>query len=194
MGCTALSLRRERERRGRVRDACGLLSALGEHQVCPKQTAHTEGLPSFAHDFFFFLLSLLAPLEKRYATSTMLRIDDTKQMVDAELAAEQVAEARHYLIELDRKQNQLREAKRKLKVCPEEDVWMLCSASTFVSCELSHEDTVRYLDWQLRNNETAIVQARSDLKEKVAALAALEGPDSALALLYEGFDLKPHHQ
>lgn len=125
----------------------------------------------------------------------MLGVDDTKRLLDTEIAAEQVAEAKHYLIELDRKQNQLREAKRKLlKEKPAEPTWLLCSASTFVLCELSDEDTIKYLDWQLHKSERDIEEARTVLKMKVAELAHLEGPDSALAHLYEGFDLKSHNR
>lgn len=129
--------------------------------------------------------------------SAPLGVDDTKRMVDSEISADQVAEGRHYLIELDRKQNQLREARRKLlKTRPDADgdIWMLCSASTFVSCELSHKDTVKYLDWQLHENELAIEAARTDLMEKVTELAMLEGPDSALAHLHEGFGLTAHNK
>ncbi|CAD2217655.1 p53 and DNA damage-regulated protein 1 [Angomonas deanei] len=110
------------------------------------------------------------------------------------MAAEEVAEAKHYLVELDRRQNQLREAKRAIMKMQEprrEELYLLCSGSTFVSCELDKNDTITYLSWKMQQGESDIEAAREDLKEKVAALARLEGPDSALATLYQGFDLKP---
>ncbi|CCW66250.1 unnamed protein product [Phytomonas sp. Hart1] len=116
----------------------------------------------------------------------------SKEQIDLECAVDQVSEARFYLIELDRRQNQIREAKRHIfKHKPDmEDVWMLCSGSTFVSCDLPHASTIKYLEWEQREVESLIEEARDDLKRKVAALVELEGPDSALRHLHEGFNLK----
>ncbi|CCW63161.1 unnamed protein product [Phytomonas sp. EM1] len=118
--------------------------------------------------------------------------DIPREEIDLEFAIDQVSEARFYLIELDRRQNQIREAKRHLlKHKPDmEDVWMLCSGSTFVSCDLSHASSIKYLEWEQHEVEALIEEARDNLKRKVAALAELEGPDSALKHLHEGFDLK----
>lgn len=119
-------------------------------------------------------------------------MDVNVEQTNIEVAAEQVSEAKQYLIDLDRRKNQYREARRKIiNTQPEEDLWILSGGSTFVSCELGHSDTIKYFDWRLQQCENEIEAARDDLKEKVASLAELEGPDSALARLYEGFDLKP---
>ncbi|EPY24254.1 p53 and DNA damage-regulated protein 1 [Strigomonas culicis] len=119
--------------------------------------------------------------------------DETTIATNVEVAAEQVSEAKGYLVELDRRQNQFREAKRKImNTGPfEENLWVLCSGSTFVSCELDQSDTIKYFDWRMRCGEDDIEAGREDLKQKVANLAELEGPDSALAELYKGFNLKP---
>ncbi|CBZ29968.1 conserved hypothetical protein [Leishmania mexicana MHOM/GT/2001/U1103] len=117
--------------------------------------------------------------------------DLNAQRTDIEIAAEEVTEAKQYLVDLDRRKNQYREAQRKiLTTRPEEDLWILSGGSTFVSCELSHSGTLKYFEWRLQQCDNEIERAREDLKLKVAALAELEGPDSALARLYEGFDLK----
>lgn len=100
-------------------------------------------------------------------------------------------EAKHYLVELDRRQNQFRTAKRALiKVSePVEPLWLLSGASTFVASDLSTPDTIEYLTRRMQDGEREIATARDELKRKVAALAQLESPDSALAQLYKGFDL-----
>ncbi|KAG5469087.1 hypothetical protein GH5_02372 [Leishmania sp. Ghana 2012 LV757] len=113
------------------------------------------------------------------------------ERTNIEIAAEEVTEAKQYLIDLDRRKNQYREAQRKiLSAPPEEDLWILSGGSTFVSCELSYSDTLKYFEWRLQQCDNEIEEAREDLKLKVAALAELEGADSALARLYEGFELK----
>lgn len=117
--------------------------------------------------------------------------DTTAERTNIEVAAEQVTEAKHFLVELDRRKNQYREAQRKvLHTRPEEDLWVLSGGATFVRCELSHSDTLKYFEWRLQQCDAEIEEAREDLKLKVAALAQLEGPDSALNRLYDGFDLK----
>ncbi|KAK7202012.1 hypothetical protein NESM_000269500 [Novymonas esmeraldas] len=113
------------------------------------------------------------------------------ERTNIEVAAGEVTEAKQYLVDLDRRKNQYREAQRKvLATRPQDDLWVLSGGSTFVSCELSHTDTLKYFEWRLQQCDNEIEEAREDLKQKVAALAALEGADSALARLYEGFDLK----
>lgn len=117
--------------------------------------------------------------------------DLNAQRTSIEIAAEQVTEAKHYLVELDRRKNQYREAQRKILAArPEEEPWILSGGSTFVSCELSHSDTLKFFEWRLQQCDNEIEAARDDLTLRVAALAELEGADSALARLYEGFDLK----
>ncbi|AAQ15630.1 uncharacterized protein TEOVI_000298900 [Trypanosoma equiperdum] len=109
-----------------------------------------------------------------------------------ESAAEEVAEAKQYLIKLDRRQHQLKEASRALKKTPVlGDVWLLCSGGVFVRSELKYEDTLRYLSWKMGAGERDIEDCRDALKRKVAYLAELEGPDNAIAKLYEGFELTP---
>ncbi|AIO01465.1 hypothetical protein LPMP_331730 [Leishmania panamensis] len=120
-----------------------------------------------------------------------MKTDRNTERINIEVAAEEVTEAKQYLIDLDRRKNQYREAQRKIITKrPEEDLWILSGGSTFVSCELSHSDTLKYFEWRLQQCDNEIEEAREDLKLKVAALAELEGADSALARLYEGFDLK----
>lgn len=120
-------------------------------------------------------------------------MDEMGTQMELELALEQVVEAKQYLVDLDRRSNQLREAQRRLKTDPrltEENPWILCSGSTFVSSDLNYGETRRYFEWQQRHVKEEIELARASLKEKVLTLAQLEGPDSALAHLNEGFELR----
>lgn len=148
--------------------------------------------------YFFLIHPFIQPLlpckhthTKRSFTHALMEKDVNAERTNIEVAAEQVTEAKHLLVELDRRKNQYREAQRKiLNNRPEEDLWVLSGGSTFVSCELSHADTLKYFEWRLQQCDNEIEEAREDLKLKVAALAELEGPDSALNRLYEGFSLK----
>lgn len=116
---------------------------------------------------------------------------DSSRLAEIELAVQEISEGKHYLIELDRRQNQYREARRELlKHSPDEDVYILCNGSTFVLNEAGNTAAILFFDQKLKESEGEIEAARSNLKKKVAELAALEGPDSALAELYKGFDLK----
>lgn len=116
---------------------------------------------------------------------------ESSLLAEIELAAQEIAEGKHYLIELDRRQNQYREARRELlKRIPDEDVYFLCNGSTFVLNEAGNTAGILFFDQKLKESETEIEAARNSLKRKVAELAALEGPDSALEELYKGFNLK----
>ncbi|KEG09125.1 p53 and DNA damage-regulated protein 1 [Trypanosoma grayi] len=106
-------------------------------------------------------------------------------------AAEDVAETKQYLIDLDRRQNQFREARRALqKNGAGEEVWLLCSGKVFVKSELRHGGVLNYLSWKLNGGEKEIERSREELKSKVAYLAELEGPDQPLSHLYKGFELQ----
>lgn len=117
--------------------------------------------------------------------------EDENVLKEIEIVSQEITEGKHYLIELDRRQNQYREARRKLiKSSIDEDVYILCNGSTFVKSEVGTPKTILFFDEKLRNGESEILKAREALKQKVAQLARLEGPNSALAELYQGFDLK----
>lgn len=117
--------------------------------------------------------------------------NDSLPSAEIELVTQEIAEGKHYLIELDRRQNQYREARRVLlKQKTDEDTFILCNGSTFVRNEIGIAGAVLFFDEKIKESEKEIEAARLSLKKNVAELAALEGPDSALAQLYKGFGLK----
>lgn len=117
--------------------------------------------------------------------------DPSERLTEIELVTQEIAEGKHYLVELDRRQNQWREARRRLlKHDPKENVYVLCSAGTFVQSEIGTAQTAQFFEERMKIGEQEIAAARESLKKKVAHLATLEGPDSAIAELYKGFDLK----
>ncbi|EAN84086.1 hypothetical protein C3747_58g1212c [Trypanosoma cruzi] len=108
-----------------------------------------------------------------------------------EHTVEEIAEAKQYLIDLDQRQHQYREAKRVLRnYNASDDVWLLCSGRVFVKSNLGHKRTVTYLSWKISTGEKEIKNGREELKAKVAFLAELEGPDQALSKLLKGFELR----
>ncbi|RNF13158.1 p53 and DNA damage-regulated protein 1 [Trypanosoma conorhini] len=116
---------------------------------------------------------------------------DATHTARVELAAEGVAEAKQYLVDLDRRQHQYREATRVLRKSEViEDTWLLCSGRVFVKSNLKPKGTLNYLTWKLSAGEKEIENGREELKAKVASLAELEGPDEALSKLFRGFELK----
>lgn len=113
-----------------------------------------------------------------------------ENLIQIELITQEIVEGKHYLIELDRRQNQYREARRRLLKNPmDDDLYILCNGSVFVRSDCGTEKTIAYFDGKLEQGKAEIEAARNDLKLKVARLAQLEGPASALAELYKGFDL-----
>ncbi|KAH9578416.1 hypothetical protein LSM04_007162 [Trypanosoma melophagium] len=118
---------------------------------------------------------------------------DTNATLAAQLenAAEEVAEAKQYLTDLDRRQNQYREGSRVIKSkLYSEDLWLFCCGKVFVKSCLEPKLTLEFLSWRLDAGAKEIECARDDLKRKVAYLAELEGPDSALTQKLKGFELK----
>jgi hypothetical protein len=67
--------------------------------------------------------------------------------------------------------------------------WLLTVGGTFVRTTVGVARTKLELDVQELHE--AISEARDELKASVCEVARLEGPDSALARLHTGFDLKP---
>lgn len=67
-------------------------------------------------------------------------------------------------------------------------VFLLCNGGTFV--QYSKKESLERLAQDQNNTAISVDEARDALKEAVAELARLEGPDSALAKLHAGFDLK----
>ncbi|ORC90664.1 p53 and DNA damage-regulated protein 1 [Trypanosoma theileri] len=109
-----------------------------------------------------------------------------------ENAAEEVAEAKQYLTDLDRRQNQYREGSRVIKNKQySEDLWLLCSGRVFVKSCLEPKHTLDFLSWRLDAGAKEIERARDDLKRKIAYLAELEGSEATLAQMLKGFELKP---
>ncbi|RNE99508.1 p53 and DNA damage-regulated protein 1 [Trypanosoma rangeli] len=116
---------------------------------------------------------------------------DATRTARLEHAAEEVAEAKQYLVALDRRQHQYREATRVLRKSREaDDVWLLCSGRVFVKSNLRPKGTLNYLFWKLYTGEKEIENGREELKAKVAFLAELEGPDQTISKYFQGFELK----
>lgn len=66
--------------------------------------------------------------------------------------------------------------------------WLQCNGGTFV--KFSEAAALQRLEVDQKETLRSIDEARDALKDAVAELARLEGPDSALAKLNQGFDLK----
>ncbi|ESL11473.1 hypothetical protein TRSC58_00775 [Trypanosoma rangeli SC58] len=116
---------------------------------------------------------------------------DATRTARLEHAAEEVAEAKQYLVALDRRQHQYREATRVLgKTRDTDDVWLLCSGRVFVKSNLRLKGTLNYLFWKLHTGEKEIENGHEELKAKVASLAELEGPDQTISKFFKGFELK----
>ena len=67
-------------------------------------------------------------------------------------------------------------------------VFLLCNGGTFV--QFQKKNALVQLEQDQKDTARSVEEARDALKEAVAELARLEGPDSALAKLHAGFDLK----
>lgn len=67
--------------------------------------------------------------------------------------------------------------------------WLFSSAGFFVKTTVRAATTK--LELEQRELKDAITEARDELKAAVCDVARLEGPDSAIARLNKGFDLKP---
>jgi hypothetical protein len=67
-------------------------------------------------------------------------------------------------------------------------VWVLCAGGVFVRAP--RRAALRHLGETRAETTEMIEAARQELKAAVAEVARLEGPDSALARLHTGFDLK----
>jgi hypothetical protein len=67
-------------------------------------------------------------------------------------------------------------------------VWVLCAGGVFVRAP--RRAALRHLEETRAETTEMIEAARQELKAAVAEVARIEGPDSALARLHTGFDLK----
>lgn len=133
---------------------------------------------------------------------------------ELERAGEAVIEAKQLLVDLDRRANQFREASRAIgnsynfrddaahaaskssheevsrnRAAGRKPLYVLCAGATFVKGTVS--SVSQYLRDDQRKTKDAIENARSELKQRVVELAELEGPDSAIARLNAGFELRP---
>jgi hypothetical protein len=126
--------------------------------------------------------------------------DETlKRMSDLENAAEDVEHQKRLLVELDRRSNMLREGARALKdevaasknpkLTAKREVWLLSSGGVFL--RTTGADAIVHMSEDTRRTKDMVEEGRDELKRRVCGLAELEGPDSALHHLYQGFDLHP---
>ena len=126
-----------------------------------------------------------------------------KRMAELELAAEDVEVQKQLLVDLDRRSNLLREGARALKdresssasdvvgIPPgRRPIWLLSSGGG-VFLRTTEAEARVVMDEDAKKTRSDIEDARDELKRRVCLLAELEGPDSALHRLYQGFDLKP---
>lgn len=118
-------------------------------------------------------------------------IDDAaKRSAELENAAEAVHHAKLLLVDLDRRQNMNREGTRVLKGKPRHDnFWVLCPGGVFL--QGSQPSVFSLLEAESEKFKSEIEIAREALKTRVVELARLEGPDSALEKLSQGFQLRP---
>jgi hypothetical protein len=146
--------------------------------------------------------------------------DSVRRAAQIEATADAVLEGKQLLIDLDRRSNATREARNALRKQatkaaeaigpsavplsltakpsvsahgrPDDEqkrgVFLLCNGGTFV--RFDRDTAMRRLEEDQRETIRSIDEARDALKDAVAELARLEGPDSALAKLNQGFNLK----
>jgi hypothetical protein len=114
-----------------------------------------------------------------------------RRSTEVELAAEAVHHSNAHLVALDRRLNQTREGIRAIKKgdCGAGGVWVLCPGGVFVLAPSSAK-AMEHLEADMALVGQHIQAERETLKSHVVELARLEGPDSALATLNQGFHLR----
>ena len=117
-----------------------------------------------------------------------------RHSTDLELVAEAVHHSKEYLVALDRRLNQTREGLRNLtsnsqNIHDDSPVWLLCPGGIFVQAKTSRA-AMKQLEGEMGRTAKQIEAEREKLKGLVVELARLEGPDSALARLHQGFSLR----
>jgi hypothetical protein len=124
-----------------------------------------------------------------------------KRMAELEAAAEDVEHQKRLLVDLDRRANLLREGSRALKdraavplprgkiPTSKQKIWLLSAGGAFI--RTTEGEALVRMEQDRQKTTVDVEDAREELKRRVVLLAHLEGPDSALSKLYQGFDLKP---